>query len=90
MTTKTTTDPHDANEIPHGPMIGAYKNLWRMRAVIIYEHPTAPATRVITCGIPLADHGAGPLPDLKQPRIWTDEPREDFARYIGTYNRVYE
>jgi hypothetical protein len=67
-------------------MIGAFKNLWRSRSVVIYEHPTAPATRVITCGAPLDLLGTPTAGD----HIWTDEPRENFARYIGTFNQVFE
>jgi hypothetical protein len=66
-------------EPAHGPTIGAFRNHWRQRYVAIYEHPNDPA-RVITCGLPYGDGAA----------IWTDEPRDSYREYIGSFGKVYE
>jgi len=92
--TTYTTDPtglcpgHRPPDPPHGELIGAFTNRWRGRRVLIYEHPSDP-TRVITRGVPLSEFTFG-TPATTSPHVWTDEPRTAYARYIGSYDRVYE
>jgi hypothetical protein len=66
---------------PHGAKIGWFRNEWRQRDVTIYDHPTDPAL-VVTCGEP----HAGLASD--QP-VWTVEPRERFAKYIGKFDQRF-
>jgi len=81
--------------LAHGELIGRFRNTWRLRDVFIYAHPTDP-TRVITCGIPMQGdttalrHASAPeIRPLFAEHVWTDEPRELFATYIGTFHKVY-
>jgi len=71
-------------EPEHGALVGSFRNQWRNRIVRIYAHPTD-ATLVVTCGILLR-----PTPmQESQGVIWTTEPRDLYARYIGTFDKVY-
>ena len=68
------TRPADAR------LIGVFTNKWRGRRVEIFEDPADP-TMVYTVGAPLDGRGAP---------VETREPRERFARYIGSFHKVYE